>query len=483
MNEHAPPKRFPIVTAMVLTGGLFLCSIYANLSFLVSDPANYQFFPPFERHNGNHNEHLGAEYFNIAQALVRGEGFASPWGEPTGPTAWMPPVLPTILATLLWVSEDDKDFVMAMFIFMQVYIVVGTGVLLIAIAAQTTSNVGAAFTAVVYFLSVMLDFHHWFQFTHDYPFILAAVDLLIAGYLWFRPFADRKTAVGWGIFGGFCALINPIVAFAWCVVSLVDAYRQRAWKPLGFAMLAAALTLAPWTIRNLYWFGRLIPVKSNAAYELYQTQCLQKEGLLKAGAFGSHPYASNGRERAEYKTLGEMAFLDKKKELFWKAVWEDPEDFLDRVASRFLGTTLWYVPFDRGQETARPWTTRITRLTYPLPFLALLVLAYTAVWRPLHPIQWMVMGVYLVYLMPYIAISYYDRYAMPLLGVKTLLIIWGVDRVLALVKQRTVVAVPAVARATPPPRVEKTEQAVAPAPARRPIRPKPARPQTSGEAT
>ena len=66
-----------------------------------------------------------------------------------------------------------------------------------------------------------------------------------------------------------------------------------------------------------------------------------------------------------------------------------------------------------------------------MPFLALLFLAVTAVRQPLHGAQWTVIGIYLLYLLPYVAVSYYERYAMPLVGVKALLVIWGVDRLLS----------------------------------------------------
>jgi hypothetical protein len=42
------------------------------------------------------------------------------------------------------------------------------------------------------------------------------------------------------------------------------------------------------------------------------------------------------------------------------------------------------------------------------------------------------MGIYVFYLLPYVGISYYDRYAMPLLGVKVLLVIWAAERLLSL---------------------------------------------------
>ena len=44
--------------------------------------------------------------------------------------------------------------------------------------------------------------------------ILLALDLVIAGRCWLRPLQRGWTAVGWGLFGGLCALINPMVALA-----------------------------------------------------------------------------------------------------------------------------------------------------------------------------------------------------------------------------------------------------------------------------
>jgi hypothetical protein len=35
-----------------------------------------------------------------------------------------------------------------------------------------------------------------------------------------------------------------------------------------------------------------------------------------------------------------------------------------------------------------------------------------------------------LYLLPYAAASYYDRYAMPLTGVKVLLVMWAVERLM-----------------------------------------------------
>src|SRR3954471_16612100 len=93
--------RRSLAAAILIIATVCVCSAYANLSFAVSDPADYRFFPPFRpRGNANTNRHLGGEYFNIARSLLAGKGFADPFDRPTGPTAWQPPVLPGILAGL-----------------------------------------------------------------------------------------------------------------------------------------------------------------------------------------------------------------------------------------------------------------------------------------------------------------------------------------------------------------------------------------------
>ena len=398
-------RRFPFLAATLLGAALVGCAIHGKLSC-------------------GH----GGEYFNIARALSRGRGFADPFADHVGPTAWMAPVYPTLLAGLYRLGGGDRGVVTAALVGLHVCALVGSGVLVLALARQTTRRLGAAVTATVFLLATLTQFTRWFRFVDDGWLILLCLDGLVAGSWWLRPPGRWPTAAAWGAFGGLCLLTSPIVGFAWGVLSLTLGVRRRAWSGLAVALACAGLALAPWTVRNYLVFGRLIPVKSNLAYELYQSQCLQPDGLLQN--FQAHPSGGIDREGQEYRKVGETAYLDHKRQQFLEAVRADPVDFLDRVATRFLGATLWYVPFDRAQEAKQPWLLRLRRLAHPLPFLALLVLVFTAVRQPLAPPQWTVIGVYLFYLLPYVATSYYDRYALPLVGVKVLLVIWAADRLL-----------------------------------------------------
>src|SRR5258708_18951865 len=138
-------------------------------------------------------------------------------------------------------------------------------------------------------------------------------------FCWGRPLDRWRCAVGWGFFGGVYALTGPIGAFAWGTISVAIGLRKRAWTRLTLMLLAAAIALTPWTIRNYLVFGRWIPVKSNLAFELYLSQCLQPDGLMQSTAFRMHPINPNSDERQEYKALAEAAYLDRKWQQFRQA--------------------------------------------------------------------------------------------------------------------------------------------------------------------
>jgi len=398
-------KPYPLITALLLSAVIVGCSFYTKLT------AN-----------------LRGELFNIAQALAAGQGFANAVGEPTGPTAWTAPIYPAIEAGLLWAGKGDRHVVVAGLVILHVCVLCGTGFLVLALAQQTARRIGAGAVATLFFLGLCFHFSSWFQLAFDCWLMLLMFDLVIAGFCWLGPLDRWPRAALWGLLGGLCALINPAIGFTWGILSVVLGWQRGSWSRPALAVVVAALTVAPWTIRNYLVFGRWIPIKSNLAYELYQSQCLQPGGLLKAGIFSIHPSNPQSAERQEYRRLGEVAYLDRKREQFRLAVRADPLDFLDRVATRFLAVTVWYVPYSQANEAARPWALWARRLTYPLPFLALLFLIWTGIREPLSWIQGIVIGVYILYLLPYIGASYYERYGIPLVAIKVLLVIWAADR-------------------------------------------------------
>src|SRR5262249_32924860 len=133
----APAGPCPLPAAVVVITAVVACATYANLSFAVTDRADYRFFPPFQPFtNENRNFELGGENFEMSRSLVAGQGLANPFKEPTGPTAWMPPVLPLLQAGLLWACDGNRDAVMATVIVLQAGALIATGLLLLALVRQ-----------------------------------------------------------------------------------------------------------------------------------------------------------------------------------------------------------------------------------------------------------------------------------------------------------------------------------------------------------
>ena len=135
----------------------------------------------------------------------------------------------------------------------------------------------------------------------------------------------------------------------------------------------------------------------------------------------SHPYHA-GEEQDAYLRLGEIAYLDTKKERFLGQLKLQGEEYWQKVRNRLVATTLWPAGFSGFQSPLR-W------LIYPWPALAAISLVIFG--RPLSPLQRWVIVVYVAYLIPYVICSYYPRYGFPLFAVKILLCYWAVARVVA----------------------------------------------------
>ncbi len=421
-----------VLSLLLATAGVVGASLYANLSYDVTDPDDYADFPPFKAgYNANSNDHLGGEYLKIAEALVAGRGYADPFGTPTGPTAWMPPPLTLFQAALLDYYGRDRVAVANVVIVCQAVTLWLTAVLTLAVARRGAPRVPGVVVVALMALALVTRFHTAFQVTHDSWLVLLALDGLVAVTLWGRRTPSAGRTAAWGVGGGLAALVSPVLGACWAVLTLADAAQARRLRPLAVAAVACALTVAPWVVRNAVVFGRFIPVKSNLAYELYQSQLLSEQGRLSDKVFSTHPFATHGAERAEYAALGEIEFLDRKGRAFADDVRRRPSAFAAKVGDRFLAATLDYSPMN-PKEAEREELTALCTFAHPLPFLAACGLLLLAPFVRLPRTYWVTVALLAVYLAPYVLVSYYERYEFPLWGLKTLAVVWLLDVLLGL---------------------------------------------------
>ena len=84
MAESKPTPREPYFWIFVIALVLRVVLIFFGHT--------YKFY------DHNHNFSFGWEMGSIGRSLAAGEGFSSPFGAPTGPTAWEPPLYPYLIA-------------------------------------------------------------------------------------------------------------------------------------------------------------------------------------------------------------------------------------------------------------------------------------------------------------------------------------------------------------------------------------------------
>lgn len=406
------------------------CSAYANVARDVTDKRDYRYFPPFRSgYNRNIVDHLGAEYLSIAKALCAGRGFADPFERPTGPTAWMPPVLPHLLAALWAATDGDRDAVANVVVALHCAALVWTGALVLYAWRRERPRAGVGLVVGVLVLAIAADFRNAFQITHDHFLTLSALNGLVLWAGWGQPLRSPSRSVGWGLFGGFTALVAPVLGLVWAGLTVAVGARDKTLARVALAGLGAAVALTPWAVRNYVTFGRVIPVKSNLNFELYQSQCMYSDGVLQTTSFARHPLRAGSEQAQEYDELGEPAFMARKREQFRAAFRADPGEFAVRVGERFMAAVVWYTPRNRSGEREFAPGIWLARVLHPLPWVAVVVIALSIGRRSTHGERIVALAAVL-YILPYILASYLERYAFPLLGLRVLLISFLVYRLL-----------------------------------------------------
>ena len=429
ISKNKGPVAFLCVT-------IFGLSFYVNCAyfFIYDQPEALKYFPPFVAGNNlNINGHLGAEYYFIAQSIVEGKGFSNPFQVETGPTSWMPPVYPFILAALIKLFHK-KILVAACVVFLKNLVLIGVGLLAYEIAKQTLTTLKPWFILLLYVLFLLGNFWWYFQITHDEWLLLLSVCIIFPMAVFIkRNHITLSVAIIWGIVGGFAMLVNPVIGLSWVVLSVINFFFNKNGRVLVVSLLLFSSLFSLWIIRNYSVFNRLILIKSNFYYEAYVYNYNTADGLFDEEFIKKHPvWHVKDDSQHPYRKLGEMQFLDTYREKFFAALKQDPYRYLRNIWNRLLAALIVYYPYHAYEGNS----ILFNRLLHPLPFICLLLLLCINR-HGLSDYAKIAMLMYAIYLIPYILISYYTRYGIPMTLIKLLFCAWGIDHVLRAVEKRT----------------------------------------------
>lgn len=250
---------------------------------------------------------------NIAYSIATGHGFGSPFRADTGPTAWMTPVYPLLLAGIF---RCFGTYTLAAFeaaAGLNIAFSVLTCIP-IFLAGKCISGTGTGLTAA--FLWAI--FPNAILLPYESIFDASLSALLGAMILWATlAVAESKRTSDWcgyGLLWGVGLMTNA------ALISLLPfqlgwaEYRahHRGQFSFGKPALAAALIVmccAPWTVRNYRVFHAFVPLRSVGGLALWLGNN-DRARTLTPGRL--HPI-SNQAEREKYVEMGEIAYMREKR--------------------------------------------------------------------------------------------------------------------------------------------------------------------------
>jgi 4-amino-4-deoxy-L-arabinose transferase-like glycosyltransferase len=295
---------------------------------------------------------FGAEVCRLAAHIVEGEGFRSPFhGVETGPSAWVAPVYPYLVALVFWLFGTYTAASALILLGLQCLFGAATGVAVYALGTRSMGEKVGYWAACIWTVSPI-----FFRWPASWIWDFAASGLLLAlTFLATFDAGEKGTTVSWMRLAGLWALIaltNP------ALLSLMPfSFFQAVWTNRKFGVLnsrrliyAAAtfvLLISPWLIRNYRVFGRPIFLRDNFWFEFSLGNYRYSNGM---GWAGKHP-DGNPRFQQQAGNLGELGFIEYHKKEAFEYLRHNPSEF----AALTLGRTWWFWDGTALQYMSNEW--------------------------------------------------------------------------------------------------------------------------------
>ena len=274
----------------------------------------------------------------VARSLATGKGFTSPFPPETGPTAWMGPVYPTLMAA--------------------VFKVFGLFTAASAITLLTLNTIFSVLTCIPVFLIAKRTlgarrarWATWMWALFPYAVYLSAgriwenalSTLLLTTLVWLTLVLEERGEArlwaGYGALWAVTALVSPAACSLLPAFGLWIAWRRRRrgepWlRDAVIGALVFTALLLPWEIRNLESFHRIVPLRDNFWMEVRVGNTGDVSDIYVDWA---HP-GRNEKELESYQAMGETAYLAHMQDVAIEFVRRNPGEFLWLTTKRLVYT-------------------------------------------------------------------------------------------------------------------------------------------------
>jgi hypothetical protein len=280
----------------------------------------------------------GIEMKLLAESLLAGQGLSSPFGVPTGPTAFFSPVYSILVACVFRIFGIESLASAIVLIFAQILVNLVTLWLILRLCRQLFDARSANLAGFFWACSPPLLWVPAFLWETSLSISFMAGLLVLALRCTRRP--TLLVWIGFGAFCGLTALTNPALLPSFIAVYAWSIYRTRRinlFAPV-FGLLVFVVVLSPWPIRNARLFHTFVPTRTSMGYELWQGNRPGSNGFFEDSLFPTF----SAPELADYKSRGEIAYASHKSELTREYIEAHPREFLQvtmrRVVRFWAGT-------------------------------------------------------------------------------------------------------------------------------------------------
>lgn len=279
----------------------------------------------------DYQDHLlfGFETGRIARSIAEGHGFGNPISLPSGPTAWLTPVYPYLLAGVFKLfGVYTKTSALVILSLNSLF----SALICFPLFHMAKRSFGRSVAVTAGWIWALFPYFIYIPGGFVWDTCLGA--LLVATFF-LRALQLREQPgslwswLGFGLLGGFSVLTSPstlticVVLAAWAIFPLAKISRatQRSltsvlsrdhWRWLWPAALVAAglaITLLPWQVRNYRAFHALVPLRDNFWLEFWDGN----DGNTKSWVdIERHP-TINPDEGAVFARLGEIPYMQEKR--------------------------------------------------------------------------------------------------------------------------------------------------------------------------
>ena len=268
----------------------------------------------------------------LAEALVTGHGFSSPFGGSTGPTALVTPGYPAVVAVIFRIFGSYTVTSAVAVMVLQMLFTVLTIAAMVHIASRLFGAGTANLAGFVWAVSLPLLWMPaiFWETCLSALFLTGMIALALHS-------VEMPGKAMWILIGAYCGLtmwVNPSLILAMLAIAVWAAWRTRS--NCGYApwvgLLIALVVIAPWPIRNAYALHAFIPLRSSFGYELWQGNRAGETGVFESDLYP----ANSKREFAVYASEGELAYMRDKSTLAEAYIRAHPGEFIRLTGKRVL---------------------------------------------------------------------------------------------------------------------------------------------------